>query len=126
MSKWNSNQIITFLKIYEQFPVLWNIKHNDYLNIKLKDVLFKQMCEQLEQVDLLKGMDEKRLKNKIKNLKDVFRQEPSKKSVCGTEDIYIPKLTWFEAANFFAEVLSTRQSNSNLVSKLLSYLFLQR
>lgn len=86
MSKWNSNQIITFLKIYEQFPVLWNIKHNDYLNIKLKDVLFKQMCEQLEQVDLLKGMDEKRLKNKIKNLKDVFRQEPSKKSVCGTEE----------------------------------------
>ncbi|CAH2014427.1 unnamed protein product [Acanthoscelides obtectus] len=77
------------------------------------------MWEQLEDKGLLKGMDEKQLKNKIKNLKDVFRQElakieRSKKSGCGTEDIYTPKLTWFEAAHFFAEVLSTRHSNSNL------------
>ncbi|CAH2007797.1 unnamed protein product [Acanthoscelides obtectus] len=117
--KWNSNQIIQFLKVYEQFPVLWNIKHKDYVNIKLKDVLFKKMWEQLEDKGLLKGMDEKQLKNKIKNLIDVFCQElakieGSKKSDCGTEDIYTPKLTWFEAAHFFAEVLSTKHSNSNL------------
>ncbi|CAH1997458.1 unnamed protein product [Acanthoscelides obtectus] len=36
------------------------------------------MWEQLEDKGLLKGMDEKQLKNKIKNLKDVFRQELAK------------------------------------------------
>ena len=41
--KWNSKIIIDFLKICEQYPVLWNIKHKDYCNLKLKDVVFKQV-----------------------------------------------------------------------------------
>jgi len=34
--KWNSKNIIDFLKIYEQYPVLWNIKHTDYCTLKLR------------------------------------------------------------------------------------------
>jgi len=59
--KWNSKNIINFLKIYEQYPVLWNIKHK-YCNLKLKDVVFKQVCEKLEAENLFQGMNEKQLK----------------------------------------------------------------
>jgi len=43
--KWNANNIVDFLKIYELHPVLWNTKHKDYCNTKLKDELFKQLYE---------------------------------------------------------------------------------
>jgi len=66
-------------------------------------------------------MDEKQLKAKIKYIKDVYRNELAKlkknrKRGSGTDDIYYPKLVWFDQANFFREVLSTRNSQSNLVS----------
>jgi hypothetical protein len=113
--KWNSKKITEFLKIYEQYPVLWN---KDYCNLKLKDTVFKQMCEELEAVNLLQGMNKTQLKAKIKSVKDVCRQElgkieRSKKS--GSEEIYSPKLQWFDSASFFRGVLSTRCSQSNLV-----------
>lgn len=124
--KWNGNNIVDFLKIYEQHPVLWNIKHKDYCNTKLKDELFKQLYEQLAAKGLMEGMDEKQLKSKIKTIKDVYRQElarieKSQKSGAGIEEVYSPKLVWFNSAHFFREVLSTRKSQSNLVSKFIFY-----
>lgn len=90
--KWNSDNIIDFLKIYEKYPLLWNIKHKDYCNIKLKDEIFKSFYLELESQGLVEGMDEKQLKAKIKNIKDVYRNEvakieKSRKSGCGTDDI---------------------------------------
>ncbi|KAL4119960.1 hypothetical protein QTP88_012711 [Uroleucon formosanum] len=38
-----------------------------------------------------------------------------RKSGSGTDEIYCPKLTWFNSPNFFREVLSTRHSQSNLL-----------
>jgi hypothetical protein len=61
--KWNANNIVDFLIIYEQHPVLWNIKHKDYCNTKLNDELFKQLYEQLAAKGLMEGMDEKQLKS---------------------------------------------------------------
>jgi len=78
MMKWNCNNIVDFLKIYEQYPLLWNIKHKDYLNIKLKDEIFKKLYADLEIKGLVMGIDEKQLKTKIKNLKDVYRNELAK------------------------------------------------
>ena len=67
--KWNANNIVDFLKIYEQHPVLWNTKHKDYCNTKLKDELFKLLYEQLAAKGLMEGMDEKQLKSKLKQLR---------------------------------------------------------
>lgn len=39
--KWNSNNVIDFLKIHGQYALFWNLKHKDYFNIKLKDKMFK-------------------------------------------------------------------------------------
>jgi alpha-galactosidase len=76
--KWNGNNIVDCLKIYEQHPVLWNIKHKDYRNTTLKDELFKQLYEQLAANGLIERMEEKQLKSKIKTIEDVYRQELAK------------------------------------------------
>ena len=75
MTKWNCNNIVDFLKIYEQYPLLWNIKYKDYLNIKLKDEMFKKLYADLEDEGLVMGIDEKQLEANIKNLKDVYINE---------------------------------------------------
>nr|CAH7740931.1 unnamed protein product [Callosobruchus chinensis] len=64
-------------------------------------------------------MDAKLLKSRIKSIKDSYRQElqkieKSKKSGCGTDQIYKPKLSWFTDATYLSEVVTTRSSTSNL------------
>jgi hypothetical protein len=88
--------------------------------------LFKQLYEQLAAKRLMEGMDEKQLKSVIKTTKDVYRHELAKiersqKNGAGIEEVYSPKLLWFNSAHFFREVLSTRKSQSNLVSKFIFY-----
>jgi hypothetical protein len=87
--------------------------YNDYLNIKSKDEMFKKLYVDLENEALVIGKDEKQLKAKIKNLKYVYRNdlakiEKSRKSGSEINEIYSPRLTWFNSTNFFREVLSTR------------------
>lgn len=124
--KWNVNNITTFLQIYENFPILWNIKQKDYLDTKLRDSAFEKLSDELKAEDLVGDMTAKQLKAKIKSIKDAYRQElakieKSKKSGTGTDDIYKPKLVWFGKADFLREVISTRMSKSNLVSTYLVY-----
>lgn len=120
--KWNTNNISLFLQVYQQFPTLWNIKDKDYSNKSLRDTSFKRLMSELNENQLLGEMDAKLLKSKIKSIKDVYRTElqkieKSKKSGCGTDEVYVPKLSWFKDATYLSEVVTTRSSTSNLVSK---------
>ena len=69
--------------------------------------------------------DEESLRKKIKSLKDAYRNEVNKikksfRSGAGTEDVYKPKLVWFHVADsFWRNVISGRESSSNLVSIFL-------
>lgn len=118
--KWNNDDIFQFLDVYEQYPILWNIKHKDYLNRNLKISNFEKLKNNLSSIGLVVDSDQLRLK--IKSIRDVYRQEiakinRSKKSGAGTDSLYKPKLIWFNRANtFLNEVTSTRESSSNLVS----------
>lgn len=55
--------------MYEQCPLLWNIKHKDYCNIKLKDETFKNFYSDFDNERLVEGIDKKQLKAKIKNVR---------------------------------------------------------
>lgn len=55
------NNIVEFLNIYQQYPVLWNMKDKDYYNTKLKDKIFQCFYTELNGKQLTEGMDVKQL-----------------------------------------------------------------
>jgi uncharacterized protein YecE (DUF72 family) len=52
-TKWNKDDIFQFLDVYEQFPILWNIKHTDYLNRNLKNSNFEKLKNNLSTIELV-------------------------------------------------------------------------
>lgn len=122
--KWDANDIVRVLKIYQNFPLLWNIEFKGHAGIKLKEETFKKFTEQLDSGGLLREMTVKELKAKIKSIKDVYRQEMTKIEVSckkngkGAAGIYKPKLAWFDKADFLRNVVSTRKSAPTLVNIL--------
>lgn len=68
------------------------------------------------------------LRSKIKSIKTTYRQEclkvvESKASGKGTDDLYEPKLSWYNAADcFLRDVVITQTSKSNLKVFILKLL----
>lgn len=101
--KWNVNDIVEFLNVYQQYPLLWNIKDKDYCNIKLKSEIFQRLYKELNEKQLIGGMDEKQLKARIKSLKDVYRQELYKIEKSKKVAVVLKKFihqSWFNEANY--------------------------
>ena len=120
--KLSSAQIVAFLEAYQKYESLWDASSPNYLKKDYK-------CESLRNLlnDLLGeglNVNEQQLKNKIKSIRDTYRNElkkvqKSKKSGIGGGDVYKPKLAWFAAADFLRNVFLGRESSSNLVSKAI-------
>jgi hypothetical protein len=87
VSKWNSEEVVKFLDVYENFECLWNIRHSDYNNkIKRDSAMSKLMGELLKTNVAVEGVDV--LRKKIKSIKNVklVKIEKSKKSASGAVD----------------------------------------
>ena len=81
----------------------------------MRDESFKGLMSELKENQLLGEMDAKLLKSKIKSIRDVYRTELQKietikKSGCGTDEVYVPKLSWFKDATYLSELVTTRGS----------------
>lgn len=127
--KWNSDDIFKFLEIYQQFELLWNIRHSEYVNKQKRESAMRRLMSDLQQ-EGIEVPDISFLRNKIKVIKTTYRQErlkveESKSSGKGTDDLYVPKLTWFDLADSFLRfVVVTRPSKSNMVLKVSLVTFL--
>ena len=119
--KWSGDEIIRFLDIYRKYEGLWDTNNENYMKRNAREHSFKSLINELIEAGVeIPG--EETLRKKIKNLKDAYRNEVNKvkksmKSGAGTDDVYKPKLVWFEKADaFWRNVISGRESSSNLVS----------
>jgi hypothetical protein len=127
--RWNVNEIIKFLELYETYELLWNIRHQDYTNKNKRDLSFEKLVLQLREHGF-ENIDVELVRKKLKTIKTVYRQElskitKSKKSGVGTDDLYKPKLAWFEKADSFLRgVTAARTSTSTLVSIFNTFLHL--
>jgi hypothetical protein len=116
--KWSNDDILAFLDVYKEYEVLWNAESDEYRNRNARNEGIKKLLEEMCVEGLTADCDRK----KIKLNKTVYSQElnkiiKSKKSGTGTNDLYKPKLVWFEKADsFLRSVIATRLSKSNLVS----------
>ena len=45
--EWSSDQIVTLLEFYSQYPQLWDTKHERYMNKDVRKQLISQLSELL-------------------------------------------------------------------------------
>jgi hypothetical protein len=85
--------------------------------------LFEKLVLELREQGF-ENIDAELVRKKLKTIKTMYRQElsritKSRKSDVGTDDLYKPKLAWFEKADSFLRgVTVTRTSASALVSTI--------
>lgn len=122
--KWSSDEITIFLEIFQNHELLWNIRHEDYVDKPKRESAMKKLRDELLQQNIVIP-DIAFLRSKIKSIKTTYRQEcmkveESKSSGQGTDNLYVPKLTWYSLADsFLRAVVVTRSSTSNLKVSLL-------
>lgn len=127
--KWNCDQIIKFLEIYEQLPCLWDVHSISYKNREERVSAYEKLSNEMG----IEGFTAKDAKSKIRSLRNAYTLEPnkisrSKKSGAGTDDVYKPKVPWFAVADrILHEVVKIRDSESTeiiQVSVKLQYLLI--
>ncbi|XP_069702742.1 uncharacterized protein [Periplaneta americana] len=116
--KWNSNDIMKFLEVYERYELLWNTHNKEYLNKTKRELMFQKLVSELKKQGFEK-IDIEVVRKKIKTLKTVYRQEltkiaKSKQSAVWPEDIiYKPKLAWFEKADSFLRCVTAGTASTS-------------
>ncbi|XP_073416249.1 uncharacterized protein [Dendrobates tinctorius] len=94
-----------FIEIYRTMPCLWRIKSADYSNRLKKKEAYQKLVELTKQHYPSEPADEASVKKRIQAIRTVYRKEVNKvenstKSGAGSEDVYVPKLWYFELLSF--------------------------
>ncbi|XP_055616994.1 uncharacterized protein LOC129779265 isoform X2 [Toxorhynchites rutilus septentrionalis] len=113
--RWNSEQNEHFVELYKEQTILWNCMDPNYKNRDLRKASLEYIRSEV-------GLsDTKEVTKKIKNLRSTYNQEKlkiekSKRSGCGTDEIYKPSVQWFDAMDYIMNIihLKEKQTISNL------------
>ncbi|KAM9316717.1 uncharacterized protein PAF06_007784 [Gastrophryne carolinensis] len=95
-----------FIEMYHSLPCLWKVKCADYSNRQKKAEAYEQLADLCKTVCPSATID--LVKHKIANLRTVFKKELKKveasiKSGATGEDVYIPRLWYFDLLKFTIE-----------------------
>ncbi|XP_071033040.1 uncharacterized protein, partial [Parasteatoda tepidariorum] len=115
-SKFDDQKTLEFVQFYEKEEVLWNVRHEEYKNKDARDSAFLRIAKAMN----MPRVGPADVNNKINSIRTAFKQElqkikESKGTGAAAEVVYIPKISWFDAANrFLPSVIKKRKSFSNL------------
>lgn len=121
--KLNDKETARFLELYEMERILYDPNLENYRDRDLRDGAAKRISDTLK----ISGFGPKEVITKFKNLRSSYCQElkkiaDSERSGSGTDDIYKPKVVWFEQMNrFIRPFVQQRPITSNLVSNKSLY-----
>ncbi|KAF5303597.1 hypothetical protein FQR65_LT08198 [Abscondita terminalis] len=110
----SSKEFITgLLELYQNKSCLWQITCPEYTNKNLKNVSYKELVAYCQK--FYKEADKTFVQQKLQNLRTAFRKElkkveDSKRSGAGIDDIYVPKLWYFDLLLFTKNDELPRQS----------------
>ncbi|XP_077105048.1 uncharacterized protein LOC143759239 [Ranitomeya variabilis] len=104
-----------FLEIYQSFPCLWKIKSPEYSNREKRKAGYSKLIELYNLHAPEEQATETVVKKKIQALRTVWRKELNKvlkssKSGSSTEEVYVPKLWYFDYLNFLRDQEVPRSS----------------
>ncbi|XP_069835392.1 uncharacterized protein [Dendropsophus ebraccatus] len=105
-----------FIDMYRSFPCLWNVKISDYSNKQKRLKAYDSMVNLCRSV--CPSANIQFVKHKIANLRTVFKKEfnkvqVSKKTATSAEDVYVPRLWYFDLLKFTIDQDSPKEELSN-------------
>lgn len=106
-----------FIQLYRSLPCLWHVKCKDYSDRNKKDLAYMELVKKYKEVD--PAADRNLVVKKISSLRTVYKKELGKvnsslKSGAGADEVYKPKLWYFELLQFLGDQDSTRRGRSTL------------
>ncbi|CAK1601696.1 unnamed protein product [Parnassius mnemosyne] len=106
-----------FIELYRNEPCLWQNKSKEYHDRERKSAAYKVLLEKIKEIDSTATIDT--VKSKINTLRCTFKKEvlkvkSSQRSGSGKDDIYIPKLWYYDLLQFLTDQEVPRSSRSNI------------
>lgn len=110
-----------FIALFRDSPCLWQITSKDYHDRPKREVAFQRLIEKLQVVEPQANKDF--VIKKINNMRSSYRKELKKikdsmKTGSGADEIYHPKLWYFDLLSFLNDQEKPRPSSSNLCQEL--------
>ncbi|CAJ0924845.1 unnamed protein product [Ranitomeya imitator] len=129
----NDNEFVrALIDMYRSLPCLWKIKSADYSNRNMKRAAYEKLVALHKEHHPTESVDETIVRKKIQALRTVYKKElnkveKSKKSGAGADDVYVPKLWYFDLLAFTrdqeiprpAQTVTSHQLKSLLTSMCL-------
>ena len=117
MTSWCKENVIDFINLYRSHECLWMVKSKNYSNKHMREQAYDSLLQCVKKFEPAASRDS--ITKKINNLRTSFRKEcrkveSSKLSGSGIEDIYVPKLWYFDQLVFLKDQDIPRQAQSNL------------
>ncbi|KAL5271879.1 hypothetical protein ACHWQZ_G000168 [Mnemiopsis leidyi] len=101
--EWSSEQIVTLLEFYSQYPQLWDTKHERYMNKDVRKQLISQLSEKI-------GAPEQAVNVKFQRLRVHFSRELRKEESSVQEpQPYQSKWKYYNNMLFLKDTLKCRQ-----------------
>lgn len=99
----NPDFLIEFIEMYRSLPCLWRVKSSDYSNRQKKAEAYDKLLSLCKSVCPTATLE--LVKNKIANLRTVFKKELKKVEAsvnagASGDEIYIPRLWYFDLLKF--------------------------
>ena len=101
--KWTREEVTLLLELYQSFPTLWNVNSSDYMKRNIKAKYIEKIQKGLS--TSIPSITIENIKDKLHKLRTQYQKERAKmrlnsKIVDGLEDIYKPKLWFYEKMSF--------------------------
>ncbi|KAK3883288.1 hypothetical protein Pcinc_002881 [Petrolisthes cinctipes] len=119
---WERKETLLLIQLYRQNPCLWNVKADVYKDRNKRVSAINKITAELQKSGVSASASE--VKKKIESIRCQYRrelrkQEKSKKSGAGADDIYTPTLWCFNDLCFLNDGDNMRDSVSNLDSQVV-------
>ncbi|CAK1585405.1 unnamed protein product [Parnassius mnemosyne] len=106
-----------FIESYRNEPCLWQNKSKEYHDRERKSAAYKVLLEKIKEIDSTATIDT--VKSEINTLRCTFKREvlkvkSSQRSGSGKDDIYKPKLWYYDLLQFLTDKEVPRSSRSNI------------
>ncbi|CAJ0938723.1 unnamed protein product [Ranitomeya imitator] len=105
MSANEQDCVRALIEMYRSLPCLWKIKSADYSNRYKKKDAYENLVAIYKEHHPTETVDEHIVRKKIQALRTVYKKELNKvekslKSGAGTDDVYVPKLWYYDLLAF--------------------------